>query len=166
VAGARRFSHETNAITALTSKSKTPTFEAFMNIFTPYITERQETAHLMARSLRVKLEKGHWKNIAELSNQKSKRKKKLGLNKMLRQSISFLSHNFVVQVAQRCLEEDFLWQPLRLLIESRSLPVRSLPNFLSTLMEKNQHVRNGLSSPLFFPPRHIIRTPSLVHLLL
>eukprot|EP01122_Echinamoeba_exundans_P006749 TRINITY_DN1960_c1_g1_i2.p1 TRINITY_DN1960_c1_g1~~TRINITY_DN1960_c1_g1_i2.p1 ORF type:complete len:665 (+),score=151.33 TRINITY_DN1960_c1_g1_i2:110-2104(+) len=140
---------EANIIATLKNKSKTPTFEAFMNVFTPYITERKETARQMAKSLRVKLEKGHWKNIAELSNQRSKRKKKMNLNKMLRESISFLSHNFVVQVAQRCLEEDFLWQPLRVLIESRSLPVRSIPNFLLTLMEKNQHVRTLTEADVF-----------------
>jgi hypothetical protein len=144
---------ESETIDILTNRTKTPTLESFMAVFEPFMQQVKEKSHIVLKQAikdtQVTEESKTWKNLHQYSRSLHEKQQKKKRSELLGTSTLGVSQQFMCRVAMRCLEEDFLWEPLKRLLESRAFSCRSVPTLIPTLMEKQQLVRFRLSLSLF-----------------
>jgi hypothetical protein len=136
---------ELDTIDTLTNKSKTPSLESFMAVFRPYLKDAKVASqNVLRQHIKdgvVSEESKAWKNLHQYSRSVHEKQQNKVKAEELRKSALGLSQDFIRRVALRCLEEEFLWEPLGKLIETKALSTRSLPQLIPTLIEKKQLVR-------------------------
>lgn len=139
-------SHETNVIAQLSDRSKTPDYHSFMEVFTGFVTEASEHAQTGALTAEIDISilaseastaRKKWKNLQEYTEHENLQMEKRLVRSRLAHQIDF-SPAFVQAVVARCLSEDYLWLPLRRLIESRCVTLKLNPTLLTVLKSKKR----------------------------
>ena len=153
---------ELSATTQLIDRSKTPDYTSFMEVFNSYIAyaaeiasreehgQEIEVSHKHARSgISSRTRPRRWKNLQEYSEHENAKVEKARILGRMKQHVDF-SPAFIQAVVSRCLQEDYLWHPLRRLIESRCVSMKLNPSLLSVLKSNNR--LDLISSALQFVP--------------
>ena len=139
-------SHEAEAIAQLSDRSKTPDYNTFMEVFNEYVTEVSKHAQNGALTAEIDISilaseasnaRKKWKNLQEYTEHENLQKEKKMVRSRLTHQIDF-SPAFIQAVVARCLSEDYLWLPLKRLIESRCVSIKLNPTLLTVLKAKKR----------------------------
>lgn len=139
-------SRESTVIAQLSDRSKTPDYNSFMEIFNEFVTEASEHAQTGALTAEIDISilaseasnaRKKWKNLQEYTEHENLQKEKRMVRSRLEHQIDF-SPAFVQAVVARCLTEDYLWLPLKRLIESRCVTLKLNPTLLTVLKTKKR----------------------------
>lgn len=148
---------ELDLINSMVDATKTPDYTSFMEVYEEYMSitrakSREGIFSLFPQYLADEesfeyvqyihgSKKGidrKWKNLKEYSEKQNRSIQKELLQDDIQSREVDHSYLFVERVANRCLEEDFLWVPLRHIIESGMLSVHAIPNLFDKVIEKER----------------------------
>lgn len=148
---------EYELINSLSDRTKTPDYKSFMEVFEEYLDYAKKKSNKYISNVLdlyygdQKDEKKYvqyvygvrrrkkWKNLHEYSLKASESSQRESLRKSL-ENIN-INHSYVCieKIIERCLSEEFLWYPLKQIIESNLVSCKSFPHLFTKIMENDRY---------------------------
>lgn len=148
--------NEFELIEKMADRTRTPDYTSFMEVYEKYLevsrykskggvvslfplcAQGEEEEEYVNYTYGIAKKNKQWKNLSDYSERQSKAMKIEDLRREINSIDMEHSSLFIEVLSSRCLEDDFLWVPLKRVIETGMLSLQQVPTLFDVVLEKNR----------------------------